>query len=73
MDLFNPVTALTDATLGGGRGPGGPSSIPSPELVKLVGRDVLGEPEGVREFTLLRGTAGGSVIYGSYMCMWIIL
>ena len=58
LDLLRPVpTFRTDATLGGGRGP---SSVPSPLLVKLVGRDWLGEPEGVREFPLLSGTEGAS-------------
>lgn len=47
MDFDFPMPKpLTDATLGGGRGP---SSMTSPLLVKLVGQDWLGDPDGVRE------------------------
>ena len=59
VDLSNPCLR-TDVTLGGGRGP---SSNPSPLLLKLVGRDLLGDPEGVRELIFLSGIVGGLSLF----------
>ena len=57
IDFSSPPNLLTEVTLGGGRGP---SSPPSPLLLKLVGLDLLGESEGVRILPpFLLGTTGG--------------
>ena len=59
IDFSSPIL-LTEVTLGGGRGPSSPPTTPSPLLLKLVGRDLLGESEGVRMLPpFLLGTVGG--------------